>query len=93
GTPAETDLVRALPEGRDFCLGVVDATRPELEDVDTVMSRIDPLEAFADLEDAAVCPSRGFADVAARPLLDAEDQRRKLVLVETIARYCWGNEF
>jgi 5-methyltetrahydropteroyltriglutamate--homocysteine methyltransferase len=93
GTQAETDLVRALPEGRDFCLGVVDATTPELEDVDTVMSRIDPLEAFADLEDGAVAPSRGFADVAARPLLDAEDQRRKLVLVETVARYCWGNEF
>jgi 5-methyltetrahydropteroyltriglutamate--homocysteine methyltransferase len=93
GTRAETDLVRALPEGRDFCLGVVDATTPELEDVDTVMSRIDPLEAFADLEDGAVAPSRGFADVAARPLLGAEDQRGKLVLVETVARYCWGNEF
>lgn len=93
GTEAEVALVRALPEERDFCLGVVDATRPELEDIDTVMSRIDPLDAFKDLEDAAVAPSRGFADVASRPLLSAEDQRRKLVLVETIARYCWGNEF
>ncbi|GJF25337.1 methionine synthase II (cobalamin-independent)-like protein [Streptomyces sp. HO565] len=93
GTEAEVDLVRALPDDRDFCLGVVDATRPELEDVDTVMSRIDPLDVFKDLEDAAVCPSRGFADVADRPLLSAEDQRRKLVLVETVARYCWGNEF
>ncbi|XVV39195.1 methionine synthase II (cobalamin-independent)-like protein [Streptomyces sp. CA-100214] len=93
GTESEVELVRALPEERDFCLGVVDATRPELEDVDTVMSRIDPLDAFKDLEDAAVAPSRGFADVASRPLLSAEDQRRKLVLVETIARYCWGNEF
>ncbi|CAM5343470.1 hypothetical protein STENM223S_11825 [Streptomyces tendae] len=93
GTEAEVALVRALPEGRDFCLGVVDATRPEPEDVDTVMSRIDPLDAFKDLEDAAVAPSRGFADVASRPLLSAEDQHRKLVLVETVARYCWGNEF
>ncbi|MEU6102062.1 methionine synthase II (cobalamin-independent)-like protein [Streptomyces flaveolus] len=93
GTEAEADLVRALPEERDFCLGVVDATRPELEDVDTVMSRIEPLEAFKDLEDAAVSPSRGFAEAADRPLLSAEDQRRKLVLVETVARYCWGNEF
>ncbi|MEU0227310.1 methionine synthase II (cobalamin-independent)-like protein [Streptomyces sp. NPDC006284] len=93
GAEAEVELVRALPEERDFCLGVVDATRPELEDIDTVMSRIDPLDAFKDLEDAAVAPSRGFADVASRPLLSAEDQRRKLVLVEMIARYCWGNEF
>ncbi|GAA4823127.1 methionine synthase II (cobalamin-independent)-like protein [Streptomyces ziwulingensis] len=93
GTEAETELVRVLPEERDFCLGVADATRPEVEDVDTVMSRIDPLEAFKDLEDGAVSPSRGFADVAGRPLLSADDQNRKLVLVETVARYCWGNEF
>ncbi|MFF3503999.1 methionine synthase II (cobalamin-independent)-like protein [Streptomyces sp. NPDC003247] len=93
GTPAELDLVRALPEDRDVCLGVVDATVPELEDIDTVMSRIDAVGEFKDLEDAAVSPSRGFADVASRPLLDAEGQRRKIVLVETIARYCWGNEF
>ncbi|MEV6766856.1 methionine synthase II (cobalamin-independent)-like protein [Streptomyces sp. NPDC051105] len=93
GTPAELDLVKALPDDRDFCLGVVDATVPELEDVDTVMSRIDAVGEVKDLEDGAVSPSRGFANVASRPLLTAEDQRRKLVLVETIARYCWGNEF
>ncbi|MER5517000.1 methionine synthase II (cobalamin-independent)-like protein [Streptomyces sp. NPDC002763] len=93
GTQAELDLVKALPDDRDFCLGVADATAPELEDVDTVMSRIDAVGEFKDLEDGAVSPSRGFADVASRPLLTEEDQRRKLVLVETIARYCWGNEF
>ncbi|KOU55806.1 methionine synthase II (cobalamin-independent)-like protein [Streptomyces sp. MMG1533] len=93
GTPAELDLVRALPKDRDVCLGVVDATVPELEDIDTVMARIDAVGEFKDLEDAAVSPSRGFADVASRPLLSAEEQRRKLVLVETLARYCWGNEF
>ncbi|MFK0158944.1 methionine synthase II (cobalamin-independent)-like protein [Streptomyces sp. NPDC090499] len=93
GTQAELDLVRALPDDRDFCLGVVDATVPELEDIDTVMSRIDEVGELKDLEDGAVSPSRGFADVASRPLLTAEDQHRKLVLVETIARYCWGNEF
>ncbi|MGW2823950.1 methionine synthase II (cobalamin-independent)-like protein [Streptomyces sp. NPDC001443] len=93
GTEAELDLLRALPEDRDVCLGVVDATVPDLEDIDSMMERIDAVGEFKDLEDAAVSPSRGFADVAARPLLDAEDQRRKLVLVETLARYVWGNEF
>ncbi|MEV5842679.1 methionine synthase II (cobalamin-independent)-like protein [Streptomyces sp. NPDC051985] len=93
GTPAELDLLRALPDERDFCLGVADATTADLEDVDTVMSRIDAAGEFKDLEDGAVSPSRGFADVASRPLLGAEDQRKKLVLVETIARYVWGNEF
>ncbi|MEU6141978.1 methionine synthase II (cobalamin-independent)-like protein [Streptomyces sp. NPDC047081] len=93
GTPAELALVKALPEDRDFCLGVVDATTPELEDIDAVMRRIDAVGEFKDLEDGAVSPSRGFADAADRPLLSAEGQRRKLVLVETIARYVWGNEF
>ncbi|MBK3644727.1 methionine synthase II (cobalamin-independent)-like protein [Streptomyces sp. MBT33] len=93
GTEAELDLVRALPEGWDVCLGVVDATVPQLEELDTVMARIDAVGEFKDLEDAAVSPSRGFADVADRPLLSAEEQRAKLVLVETVARYVWGNEF
>ncbi|MGW2520237.1 methionine synthase II (cobalamin-independent)-like protein [Streptomyces sp. NPDC001617] len=93
GTEAELDLVRALPEDRDVCLGVVDATVPQLEELDTVMARIDAVGEFKDLEDAAVSPSRGFADVADRPLLSAEEQRGKMVLVETVARYVWGNEF
>ncbi|MFC7259882.1 methionine synthase II (cobalamin-independent)-like protein [Streptomyces lutosisoli] len=93
GTAAELDLLRALPEDRDACLGVVDATAPELEDLDTVLARIDAGAEIKDIEDMALAPSRGFADSAARPLLGAEDQRRKLVLIETLARYCWGNEF
>jgi 5-methyltetrahydropteroyltriglutamate--homocysteine methyltransferase len=93
GTPAELALVRALPAGRDFCLGVVDATAPELEDIDTVLTRIDAVGEFKDLEDGALSPSRGFADAASRPLLSAEEQRKKLVLLETLARYVWGNEF
>jgi len=93
GTDAELDLVRALPEDRDACLGVVDATVAELEEIDAVMARIDAAAEIKDLEDMAISPSRGFADVATRPLLTAEEQRQKLVLVETLARYCWGNEF
>ncbi|MFF2330022.1 MULTISPECIES: methionine synthase II (cobalamin-independent)-like protein [unclassified Streptomyces] len=93
GTDAELDLLKALPEDRDVCLGVVDATVPAREDIDTVMARIDLGAEIKDIEDMAVAPSRGFADSAGRPLLSAEEQRRKLVLVETLARYCWGNEF
>lgn len=93
GTVAELDLLRALPEDRDACLGAVDATSPEIEEIDTVMARIDAAAEVKDLEDMALSPSRGFEDVAGRPLLGAEDQNRKLIQVETLARYCWGNEF
>ncbi|MFJ8861903.1 methionine synthase II (cobalamin-independent)-like protein [Streptomyces sp. NPDC102451] len=93
GSDAELDLLRALPEDRDACLGVVDVTSPDIEDIDTVMTRIDAAAEVKDLEDMALAPSRGFADVVGRPLLGAEDQNRKLIQVETLARYCWGNEF
>ncbi|MFJ9055036.1 methionine synthase II (cobalamin-independent)-like protein [Streptomyces sp. NPDC102409] len=93
GTDAELDLLRALPEERDACLGAVDATSPAIEEIDTVMARIDAAAEVKDLEDMALSPSRGFEDVAGRPLLSAEDQNRKLIQVETLARYCWGNEF
>ncbi|WP_327267745.1 methionine synthase II (cobalamin-independent)-like protein [Streptomyces sp. NBC_01218] len=93
GTDAELELLRALPEDRDACLGAVDATTAEFEEIDAVMVRIDAAAEVKDLEDMALSPSRGFADVAARPLLSAGDQHRKLIQVETLARYCWGNEF
>ncbi|WP_326701193.1 methionine synthase II (cobalamin-independent)-like protein [Streptomyces sp. NBC_01754] len=93
GTDAELDLLRALPEERDACLGAVDATVPETEEIDAVMVRVDAAAEVKDLEDMALSPSRGFEDVAGRPLLSTEDQNRKLIQVETLARYCWGNEF
>ncbi|MER5438410.1 methionine synthase II (cobalamin-independent)-like protein [Streptomyces sp. NPDC002790] len=90
---AELDLVRTLPEDRDVCFGVVDASVAGLEDVDTVLDRLDKAGELKDLEDAAILPSRGFADIAARPLLTQDEEHSKLVLVETLARYVWGNEF
>lgn len=71
----------------------MDATTAAMEEIDAVMARIDAAAEVKELEDMALSPSRGFADVASRPLLSAEDQHRKLVQVETLARYCWGNEF
>ncbi|WP_329617628.1 methionine synthase II (cobalamin-independent)-like protein [Streptomyces brevispora] len=93
GVPAELELLAAVPEDRDVCLGVVDPRVAAVEDLDTVMARIDTAAEVKDLEDMALSPSRGFADTAGGPSLTTEEQRRKLVLVETLARYCWGNEF
>ncbi|MEU6845545.1 methionine synthase II (cobalamin-independent)-like protein [Streptomyces sp. NPDC046716] len=90
---AELDLVRALPEDRDVCFGVVDAAVADLEDIDTVLDRLDAAGELKDLEDAAISPTRGFADAASHPLLTEPEQHGKLVLVETLARYVWGNEF
>jgi 5-methyltetrahydropteroyltriglutamate--homocysteine methyltransferase len=92
GTGGEMDLLRAVPAGRDVCLGIVDPAKAELEDVDTIMDRMDVVAGLKDIEDVAVSPSAGFSDVAGRAAIGYEDQRRKLIHVETIARMCWGNE-
>lgn len=92
GAAGELQLLQAVPAERDACLGVVDPTTPELEEVETILDRIDAAAEVKDLDDMAVSPSQGFSPVAGQASLNVDDQRRKLVRVETIARMCWGNE-
>jgi 5-methyltetrahydropteroyltriglutamate--homocysteine methyltransferase len=92
GTAGEELLLRAVPAGKDVCLGIVDPARAELEDVDEIMDRMDLAGTIRDLEDVAISPIAGFSPVAGESALSVEDQWRKLVHVETIARMTWGNE-
>ncbi|MEV6350136.1 hypothetical protein [Actinoplanes sp. NPDC051851] len=92
GTDGEVALLRAVPASKDVCLGIVDPGVAALEEIDTIMDRMDVAGAIRDLEDVAVGPSAGFAPVAGGPSIGVEDQWRKLIHVETIARMCWGNE-
>ncbi len=60
--------------------------------MDGLRDRVDPVvEQRGDL-DVAISTNAGFAASAARPLLSEEAQAAKLRLVETVARYYWGNE-
>lgn len=92
GAAGELRLLQAVPDDRDVCLGVVDPTTPELEEIDALLARIDAAVEVKDLDDMAVSPSQGFSPVAGQASLNVDDQRRKMVRVETIARMCWGNE-
>ncbi|MBW8481214.1 hypothetical protein [Actinomadura parmotrematis] len=92
GAAGETALLRAVPADRDAALGIVDPRSAELEDVDTIMDRMDAAAELKDVQDIAVTPSGGFADRADGNALGPDEQRRKLIHVETIARMCWGNE-
>ncbi|HEY2128183.1 MAG TPA: hypothetical protein VGH77_13460 [Streptosporangiaceae bacterium] len=49
------------------------------------------MEQRGDL-DVAIAANGGFAASADHPLLTEEAQHAKLRLVETVARYYWGNE-
>ncbi|MEU4241694.1 hypothetical protein [Actinoplanes sp. NPDC026619] len=92
GAAAEVELLRAVPSSKDVCLGIVDPTVVELEDIDAIMDRMDVAFGIRDLEDIAVSPAAGFAPTADGPSIGIEEQKRKLIHVETIARMCWGNE-
>ncbi|MFV2194957.1 hypothetical protein [Nocardiopsis sp. LOL_012] len=92
GTEGEMDLLRAVPADRDACLGVVSPRTAELEDIDAIVARMDAAAEVKDIDDLAVSPSEGFSDQAGRAVLSEDEQRRKLVHVETVARMCWGNE-
>jgi len=92
GSLGEAQLLRAVPAGRDVCLGIVDPAVAALEDVDTIMVRVEAAASIKDVEDLAVSPSAGFSEVAGRAAIGAADQWRKLTHVETIARMTWGNE-
>ncbi len=92
GTNAEATLLRAVPAEKDVCLGIVDPTTARLEEIDTIMDRMDVVGGIRDLEDVAVSPSAGFSPTAGGNAIGVEDQWRKLTHVETIARMCWGNE-
>ncbi|HVT67920.1 MAG TPA: hypothetical protein VHF26_09240 [Trebonia sp.] len=73
-------------------LGAVDVATPELESVDEILGRLDPVADERGEADIAVAPNGGFAQVADEPMMTAAQQRAKLQLVEMVSRYYWGNE-
>lgn len=83
------DLVRP---GIVLSLGVIDVSTPEPENVDDVLALADPIADERGDRDIAVAPNGGFAQVAAAPSMTEDQQNAKLRLVETVARYYWGNE-
>ena len=90
--PAARLPLERIKPGLVISLGVVDVSRPDLEEVDTLLDRVDPVvEQRGDL-DVAIATNAGFAASADRPLLSEDAQHAKLRLVETVARYYWGNE-
>lgn len=93
GSESELDLLRSVPNDIAVCVGAVDAAVAELDDVDTVLDRMDTAMDIRGGEDTmAISPNQGFADAATKPLLTEEEQWAKLVHVETLARMFWGNE-
>jgi 5-methyltetrahydropteroyltriglutamate--homocysteine methyltransferase len=90
--PAARFPVELVKPGIVVSLGVVDVSRPEVETVEELLDRLDPIADERGEGDIAVATNGGFAQVASQPRLGEEDQHAKLELVEMVARYYWGNE-
>ncbi|GAA1469028.1 hypothetical protein [Microbacterium thalassium] len=87
------DLPRHVPDDKQVGIGIVDATVAELEDIDTVVKRIEDVVEVHDYDRIALLPQKGFQQAHYIPAaLTAEEQRKKLEHVETFATMIWGNE-
>jgi 5-methyltetrahydropteroyltriglutamate--homocysteine methyltransferase len=84
-------LERVKP-GLVLSLGVVDVSVAALGAVGDLLARMDPVVDERTEDDVAIATNGGFAQSAARPLMTEDAQVAKLRLVETVARYYWGNE-
>ncbi|MDX2377512.1 hypothetical protein M4I32_11945 [Microbacterium sp. LRZ72] len=87
------DLPRLVPDEKQIALGIVSAEDPALEDISTVMARLDRALEQHDYDRIGLLPHRGFQPIHYNPApMTIEEQRKKLELVETFATMIWGNE-
>jgi 5-methyltetrahydropteroyltriglutamate--homocysteine methyltransferase len=91
------DEARRLPidevkPGLVLSLGLVDVSTTTLEDVDGLLRVCDAVVDTRGTDDVAFATNGGFAQSAGSGLHSLEEQKAKLRLVETLARYYWGNE-
>jgi methionine synthase II (cobalamin-independent) len=90
--PAARLPLERIKPGLVVSLGVVDVSTVEPESVDELLDRLDPVIERRGEDDVAIATNGGFAASADLPLMNEDEQATKLRLVETVARYYWGNE-
>jgi methionine synthase II (cobalamin-independent) len=82
--------LRFLPKGeKRLVLGLVSSKKPDLEDQEWLLRKIDQAAKFAPLEQLALSPQCGFASsIKGNPLGEA-DQEAKLARIVEVARKVW----
>ncbi|MGE3662495.1 MAG: cobalamin-independent methionine synthase II family protein [Pseudonocardia sp.] len=84
------EALRFVPDATTVVLGLVTTKRPELESADDLRRRIDEAARYVPYERLALSPQCGFASTWEGNELTADDQRRKLELVVSVADAVWG---
>jgi 5-methyltetrahydropteroyltriglutamate--homocysteine methyltransferase len=82
--------LRLVPKDKIVVLGLITTKKPELENGDEVVRRIDEAAKYFPLEHLTLSPQCGFASTAEGNLLTEEQQWAKLRLVVETARRVWG---
>jgi len=82
--------LRFVPTGKTVVLGLISSKRPQLEDGDVLMRRIQDAARYVPVEYLALSPQCGFASTMEGNLLTEEEQWAKMRLVVETAHRVWG---
>jgi len=82
--------LRFVPSGKTVVLGLVSTKRPQLENGDDLIRRIQQATHYVPLECLALSPQCGFASTMEGNLLTEDEQWAKMRLVMETARRVWG---
>ena len=82
--------LRFVPSGKSVVLGLISSKRPQLENGDALIRRIQQAATYVPLENLALSPQCGFASTMEGNLLTEEEQWAKMRLVVETAQRVWG---
>ena len=82
--------LRFVPSGTSVVLGLISSKRPQLENGDALIRRIQQAATYVPLENLALSPQCGFASTMEGNLLTEEEQWAKMRLVVETAHRVWG---
>jgi len=82
--------LRFIPKTKTVVLGLVSSKRPQLENSDELVRRIEEASRYFPVENLALSPQCGFASTMEGNLLTEQDQWAKLRLVAETARRVWS---
>ncbi|WP_128330682.1 5-methyltetrahydropteroyltriglutamate--homocysteine S-methyltransferase [Apibacter sp. HY039] len=79
-----------VPEDKKVVLGLVTSKRPQLENKEEIIERINEAGKYVDLSRLSLSPQCGFASTEEGNCLTEEEQWQKLKLIQDISREVWG---
>jgi 5-methyltetrahydropteroyltriglutamate--homocysteine methyltransferase len=83
--------LRFVPRGKLVVLGLVTTKRPQLEDRDVLLARIEDAARYVDIDQLCLSPQCGFSSTEEGNRLTIDEERAKLELIVEVAAEVWGS--